>query len=178
MFYFIFGNYVFKQVIGRNRSPGFADKDEMHYTNAFIQESYRLVSFAYFSVPHYASADITIGDYIIPKGAGIFPSLINVMYDPNHFPDPHSFKPERFLDEEGKYKHDDRVIPFGVGKRYCLGQTLAEKEVFLFLVGMLQKFDITPAAMEKLPSYHIEDHPPINFLRTCPKYKMIFNLRS
>ena len=87
----------------------------MHYTNAFMLESFRIVSYVFFSVPHCASADIQIGDYIIPKGAGIFPSLISVMYDPQHFPDPHSFKPERFLDDNGKYKHDDHVIPFCVG---------------------------------------------------------------
>lgn len=150
----------------------------MHYTNAFMLESLRIVSFAHHSVPHYASADITIGDYVIPKGAGIFPSLISVMYDPTHFPDPHSFKPERFLDNNGKFKHDDHVIPFGVGKRYCLGQTLAEKEYFLFLIGILQKFDITPVAMQNLPSYHIDYQPPPNIVRGCPSYEIIFSART
>ena len=150
----------------------------MHYINAFMLESHRVASLAHHAVPHFASEDIPIGDYIIPKGSGIFPSLISVMYDPNHFPNPHDFKPERFIGEDGKFKNDDHVIPFGVGKRYCLGQTLAEKEYFLFLVGILQKFDISSAAMQKLPSYHIDDSSPQNIVRSCPSYKMIFSLRN
>ena len=150
----------------------------MHYTNAFMLESMRIVSFAYNSVPHYATEDVSIGDYIIPKGSGIFASLISVMYDPDHFPNPHEFNPDRFITSKGTFQHDDHVIPFGIGKRYCLGQSLAEKEYFLFLIGILQKFDVSPATMKSLPSYHIDDHPPPNILRTCPEYKMIFSFRT
>ena len=149
----------------------------MHYTNAFMLESFRIVSFAHHSIPHYATSDIPIGGYVIPKETIIFPSLMSVMHDPVHFPEPHSFKPERFLDDNGKYKHDDHVIPFGVGKRYCPGQSLAEKEFFLFLVGVLQKFDITSPAMQKLPSYHVDDHTTSGLIRACPNYEMIFSLR-
>ena len=141
-------------------------------------EAFRITSFVHHSVPHYATSDITLGGYVIPKGAVIFPSLISVMHDSDHFPDPHVFNPERFLDADGRYKEDNRVIPFCVGKRYCLGQSLALKEFFLFLVGTLQKFEITPTAMQSLPSYHVDDHTPPNLARTCPKYQMIFTLRT
>ena len=141
-------------------------------------ESLRITCLAHHSVPHYATSDIAIGDYVIPKGAGIFPSLISVMHNSKHFPDPDTFKPERFLDNDGRYKEDNHVIPFGIGRRYCLGQSLAQKEFFLFLVGILQKFDITPAPMQALPSYHIDDHPPPNLVRTCPNYQIIFTSRT
>ena len=150
----------------------------MPYTSAFMLESMRIVSFVYNSVPHFTTEDVKVGDYIIPKGSGIFASLASVMYNPDRFPNPHEFKPERFINVEGKFQHDDHVIPFGIGKRYCLGQSLAEKEYFLFLVGILQKFDISPTALKELPSYHIEDNPPQNLVRICPQYKMIFSLRS
>ena len=149
----------------------------MNYAKAFMLESLRIVSFAPFSVPHRASANITVGEYVIPKGAGIFPSLINVMYDPEHFPDPHSFKPDRFLDKHGAFKNDDHVIPFGVGKRLCLGQSLAEKEFFLFLIGLFQKFDINPVPLRELPSHHIDHQAPSNILRSCPKYEMLLSAR-
>ena len=150
----------------------------MPYTNAVILESFRMASLIPFAVPHYALSDITIGEYVIPKGAGIFPSLINVMYDPDHFPEPHQFKPERFLDNNGNYKHDDHVVPFGVGKRYCLGQSLAEKQLFLFFVGILQKFNIAPVPTKELPSYHISHNAAQNLGRTCPKYEMILSSRT
>ena len=101
----------------------------MHYTNAFMLESLRITCLAHHSVPHYASEDIPIGEYVIPKGSGIFPSLISVMYDPKFFPNPRDFRPDRFIAEDGTFKNDEHVIPFGVGKRYCLGQTFREPGV-------------------------------------------------
>jgi cytochrome P450 len=44
------------------------------------------------------------------------------MNDPKHFSDPHAFNPDRFLDSEGHFVTNDKVTPFGVGKRICLGQ--------------------------------------------------------
>ena len=138
----------------------------------------RIVSFVYNSVPHFTTEKVQIGDYILPKGCGIFASLLNIMYDPNHFPDPHKLNPDRFINGDGKFQNDDHVIPFGLGKRYCLGQTLAEKEYFLFLVGILQKFDISPGAMKELPSYHLDENPPKNLVRICPEYDIILSSRK
>ena len=121
--------------------------------NAVLEESFRIVSFAYVAVPHSATRDIEIGEYTIPKGATIMSSLSHVMYDPEHFPNPRIFNPDRFIDDNGIFKHNERVVPFGIGKRLCLGQSLAEKEFFLFMVGFLQKYDISPSPIKKLPSY-------------------------
>ena len=150
----------------------------MNYMNAVLEESFRVVSFLFIAVPHCATKDIEIGEYTIPKGATIMSSLSHVMYDPEHFPNPRIFNPDRFIDDNGIFKHDERVIPFGIGKRLCLGQSLAEKEFFLFMVGFLQKYDISPSPMKKLPSYYIDDNTPKNILRMCPDYEMILTLRN
>ena len=69
-------------------------------------------------------------------------SLWHPLHDPEHFKNPEIFNPDRFIDLNGKFVNDERVIAFGVGKRSCLGQTLAEKEFFIFFTGIMQQFQI------------------------------------
>ena len=140
-------------------------------------ESLRIISFVHHAVPHHESVYIEVGEYVIPKGSGVFPSLISIMYDPIHFPKPHDFKPEWFLDDNVKYETHDHVIEFGVGKRCCWGKALAEKEFFLFLVRILQKFDMTPAPDPEIPCYNIDYKPTANIVRGCPPYEMILSFR-
>ena len=52
--------------------------------------------------------------------------------------------PERFLDEQGNFVTSSYVIPFSVGPRHCLGEQLARMEIYIFLVGMVQKFEFLP----------------------------------
>jgi methyl farnesoate epoxidase/farnesoate epoxidase len=50
------------------------------------------------------------------------------MNDSKHFQDPEVFNPDRFIDPEtGKFVPDETVIPFGLGKRNCVGQPLGEQ---------------------------------------------------
>ena len=150
----------------------------MNYTKAFLLESLRMSSIVPFALPHFALSDVTVGPYVIPKGTTVFPSLVSVMLDPSHFSDPHKFNPGRFLDANGNFQHDDHVIPFSVGKRYCLGQSLAEKEFFLFFVGLLQKFDIDCPPEQILPSYHIDDTMATGTIRSAPKFDLVMTLRT
>ena len=145
----------------------------MHFTNAFIEESYRKASFAHCNVPHYTEQDVKVGDHIIPAKTTIFCNLYNVMNDPDYWKDPDTFNPDRFLDESGHFHHDERVIPFSVGRRYCLGQPLAEKEVFLFLTGIVQRFDIELAPGQTMPRIDIHASYPTGLLRTPPSYEII-----
>ena len=170
-------NLIPFQVIGKERVPRLSDREDMHYTNAVLQESFRCVSFAFTAIPHCTTKEVEIGKYIFPKGATIMASMVHIMHDPEYFSEPHVFNPARFIDENGKFMHHDRVVPFGIGKRYCLGQSLAEKEFFLFVVGFLQKYDISPAPMKKLPSYYLDDNTTENVLRMCPDFEMILTSR-
>ena len=67
------------------------------------------------------------------------------MNDPETFPEPSKFDPERFLtsDENGlKFTPHPSVIPFGLGKRRCMGEGLARMELFKFLTGIVSRFEI------------------------------------
>ena len=141
--------------------------------NAVLQESMRNAALVGPGVPHYTTDDIPVDnyDYVIPKGTIIFGSLYHIMNDPEHFKDPHLFNPDRFL-QYGTFVNDDRIVPFGIGKRICLGQTLAEKEFYIFFAGIMQQFELHRDEESTLPSYSADDTFPVSILRTIPHYKL------
>ena len=69
----------------------------------------------------------------------IMPSLTTIMRGDQDWTEPERFDPERFI-ENGSVKKSEAFIPFGAGKRRCPGESLARAELFLFFVGIMQKF--------------------------------------
>ena len=72
------------------------------------------------------------------------PNIWSVHNDPNLWENPETFNPKRFFDKEGNFINSNHVIPFSVGPRHCLGEQLARMELYIFLVGMVQKFEFLP----------------------------------
>jgi cytochrome P450 len=66
-----------------------------------------------------------------------------ILHDPAIFPEPDSFKPERFINPDGSLR-DDPVVStiFGIGKRICPGRHLAEAMMFIVIASFLCVFDI------------------------------------
>ena len=145
--------------------------------NAVLHESMRVAALVGTGVAHYTTADVPVGKHVIPKDTIVFGSLYHIMNDPEHFKNPHVFKPERFIDGEGKFVPDERVAPFGVGKRICLGQTLAEKEFYIFFAGFIQQFELQRDSRKMLPSYLMDDTFPKGVLRTVPFYTVVLKHR-
>lgn len=102
-------------VVGCSRLPKMSDKPNLPYCEAVIHESLRLGNIVPYALPHKVSEDIYYKGYKIPKNAVIIPSLDSVVYDEQLFPDSHSFKPERFIDEHGKLCGQDKVLTFSLG---------------------------------------------------------------
>ncbi|KAL2089584.1 hypothetical protein ACEWY4_014272 [Coilia grayii] len=127
-------------VIGQSRQPSMADKASMPYTEAVIHEIQRLGNIVPLNALRMAEKDTTLGGFFIPKGTALMTNLTSVMFDKTEWETPEEFNPGHFLDSEGKFRRRDAFMPFSAGKRVCLGEQLARMELFLFFVGLFQKF--------------------------------------
>ena len=102
-------------------------------------------------VAHYTKKDVMLNGVVIPKDTFIQPINVEILKG-KYWTNGKSFMPERFIDEEGKAKKDDHLVPFSIGKRQCLGETLARSELFIFFAGLLQHFKIEEEVPGILPS--------------------------
>lgn len=140
-------------VIGQSQ-PKIEHKEKLPLVEAFILEVQRHANLVPLAVPHAPKEDFTYKGYYLPKGTFMFFVLDSVMSDPDIFPEPTEFEPERFLDSNGKCNGEqkEKLIPFSTGRRLCLGDSLAKMELYLFLTRFLQKFEIQPENPKSLPS--------------------------
>ncbi|XP_067945567.1 cytochrome P450 2B19-like [Watersipora subatra] len=125
------------------RKVTYADRNSMHYTMAVMTELLR-IGIALSTLLHVASDDVEIQGKTIPKDTPVYGNVWGPLHDPSVYPDPDTFKPERFLDTNGKFAKPDPkyFTAFSSGRRTCLGEPLARTELFILLVGTLQKYQV------------------------------------
>ncbi|XP_006859563.1 PREDICTED: 25-hydroxyvitamin D-1 alpha hydroxylase, mitochondrial-like [Chrysochloris asiatica] len=87
--------------------------------------------------------DICVGDYILPKNTLVTLCHYATSRDPAQFPEPNTFRPVRWLGE-GPAPHPFASLPFGFGKRSCIGRRLAELELQMALAQILTHFEVLP----------------------------------
>ncbi|KAL7630914.1 UNVERIFIED_CONTAM: hypothetical protein RMT77_018800 [Armadillidium vulgare] len=120
------------------------DKPRLPYVEAFVYEVLRFSTFSPVAVPRTSNHDVRIKNYLIPKGAMVFATAEDIHFDPKYFDSPKEFRPERFINSEGKFEvPKNGFLPFGIGKRLCLGESLARMELFIFLTTLLQHFSFS-----------------------------------
>ena len=72
-----------------------------------------------------------------------------ILHDPEAYPEPDEFKPERFLNEDGTVRDDPMLsLVFGAGKRICPGRHLVEATLFIVASSILSVFNVTKAKDE------------------------------
>ncbi|XP_063236085.1 methyl farnesoate epoxidase-like [Bacillus rossius redtenbacheri] len=141
------------EVVGRDRPPSLQDKSKLTYVSAFLMETQRLSNVAPMTLPHRALVDAEIDGYFVPKDSTVIMSLWSCHMDPDHWEDPENFRPERFIDSQGRLISDPWLMPFGYGRRRCLGETLAKNSLFLFFAVLLQSLSFRLPEGAERPSY-------------------------
>ena len=144
-----------KNVLG-DREATVADIPRLHYTASIIKESMRLYPPAW-GIGRRARSEFEVGGYRLPAGTNIFLMQWITQRDERFFPDPESFKPERW---QGESARDDNLprfayFPFGGGPRKCIGASFAMMEAVLLLASIARRFhfELAPdAVVEILPS--------------------------
>ncbi|XP_072552327.1 cytochrome P450 2J2-like isoform X2 [Salminus brasiliensis] len=136
------------RVLGFDRFPSMNDRAQLPYTHATVHEIQRCGNIAPLSVVHQTTQSTELRGYQIPAGTDITPNLTAIMTDREHWKYPDTFNPENFLDEKGQFCKNDAFLPFSLGPRVCLGETLARTELFIFFTSLLQrlKFSWPPGA--------------------------------
>ncbi|GAV92369.1 p450 domain-containing protein [Cephalotus follicularis] len=123
--------------VGEERLVDEADLSKLPYLQNIISESHRLYPAAPLSVPHMSSDDCRIGGYDVPRDTMLIVNAWAIHRDPNLWDDSDSFKPERF--ESGQVDAN-KLMPFGLGRRACPGEGLAQRMLGLTLGLLIQCF--------------------------------------
>ena len=107
------------RVVGKGELPDFSHKDSLPYIDALIKELLRWSPPVPLSSPNRAMQDDVYRGYFIPRGATVIQNVWAISRDPNVYPNPDVFNPDRFL-KDGKinplvFNPEDRI--FGAGRR-------------------------------------------------------------
>ncbi|KAG6375633.1 cytochrome P450 [Boletus reticuloceps] len=161
-------------IVGNDRLPTMQDRDALLYVNAICMEILRWNVVAPITV-HTSTQDILYEGCLIPKGSIILPNMWFILSDPETYPDPERFDPERFLGEH--QQPDPREACFGWGRRACPGERLAESMIFIYVAMALATLEVSryiENGVEYVPRYEFEE----GFLRRFKPFKCKITPRS
>ncbi len=113
--------------------------DSEEYLTATVHEILRLRPVVPMLEPRLTKRPVTIGGVEYPAGVALLCSAFLVHHDPEIYPEPFAFRPERFLESQpGTYTW----LPFGGGRRRCVGAAFAQQEMKIVLTALLRRFTV------------------------------------
>jgi cytochrome P450 len=130
------------EVLG-DREPDAGDVDRLPWTRAVLSESMRLYPPAW-TIERDAVADDDVAGTVVTAGSTVAISPYLLHRNPDLWPDPEGFRPERFLGEQDRPRH--AYLPFGGGRRICVGAGFAMMEAVLVLalISRSVRLDLAP----------------------------------
>ncbi len=117
------------------------DTGQETYLDAVVKEGLRTRPVVY-SALRLLDAPLELGGYTVPAGWAVGPAIPLIHHDPVAFPEPDEFRPERFLGNDAAAANKS-WMPFGGGRRYCVGAQLALLEMRVIIRQILERIDLT-----------------------------------
>jgi cytochrome P450 len=151
------------------RAPRFEDLPALPFALSVFKEALRLYPPAYL-VGRTALTETRIGAHRLPRGQVVFVSIYGIQRRPDLFPEPDTFRPERFMEGSERRLPKGAYLPFGGGPRICVGNHFALMEGQLVLSRLAQRFELAGAVEGPLA-----DPEPLVTLR--PKQDVFMTLQ-
>lgn len=160
---------------------------ELPFCKALAHEVLRYGCIAPSSISHTVHKDLEVeaGEgkrYRIPAGCYLHVNILALMRSPKYWRKPKDFDPvANFMDDEGQcfqLRHPNAFLPFSLGRRVCVGESLARNEVFVFLTSLLQTHRVTLADCERDRDFTSLLTPSIGPVRSPPPVLVCFERRE
>ncbi|XP_070494929.1 probable cytochrome P450 4ac3 [Chironomus tepperi] len=148
------------------------DLNKMNYMERVLKESLRV----YPPVPYISrtiTEDFEHDGALYPKGSYVQILIYDIHRDPEYFPDPERFDPDRFLPENCENRHNYAFVGFSAGMRNCIGQRFAMLELKIMLAHVIKNFKVLPVTKREDLVFKAD-----LVLRTVDPVKMKFLLRT
>ena len=129
------------EVLG-GRPVAAEDVARLTYSHQVVDEVLRM--YPIWFLMRRATEDVDIGGERIPEGAEVIVSPHALHLDPNSYPDPERFDPDRWSPERAGDVPKGAFIPFGAGKRQCVGNVFAQTEIVITVATVLARWRLVP----------------------------------
>ncbi|CAM4642887.1 1,25-dihydroxyvitamin D(3) 24-hydroxylase, mitochondrial [Caretta caretta] len=140
-----------QSAVSFNESPNAEDLKKMPYLKACLKESMRITPSVPFTT-RTLDKETMLGDYVLPEGTVLMLNSHALGSNEEYFRDWTTFKPERWLEKNiiNPFAH----IPFGIGRRMCVGRRLAELQLHLALCWLVRKYQIVATDNKAVETLH------------------------
>ncbi|XP_007939353.1 cytochrome P450 3A8-like [Orycteropus afer afer] len=123
---------------------------QMEYLDMVVNETLRLFPVAP-RLERVCKKDVEINGVFIPKGASVMVPVYVLHRDPELWPEPEKFLPERFSKENKSNIDPYLYLPFGTGPRNCIGMRFALMNMKLAVTRVMQEFSVKPCKETQIP---------------------------
>ncbi|XP_022779926.1 uncharacterized protein LOC111321343 [Stylophora pistillata] len=155
---------------GNEASPSYDVLHRMEYLDMVINEALRMYPPG-FAIQRDCNETCTIKGVTIPQGMPILVPCYAIHHDPEIYPDPEKFDPERFTEAEKAKRHPYTYLPFGHGPHNCVGMRFALLEIKLTLVRLLKKYKLERTEKTAVPLGYV-----VGSVLTCPPGKILLKV--